>query len=60
MLLYKLVCVLILQITTIPIKMDIGYLNMKKSRVIGYPKSDFSGLGSGSDIENFGFSDTNK
>ena len=29
----------------------------RKSRIIGYPKPDFSGIGSGSGSENFGLSD---
>ena len=40
--------------------MDIGYwipdIQIRKSRIIGYPKSDFSDIGSGSGSENFGLS----
>ena len=43
-----------------PVKMDIGYwipnIQTRKSRIIGYPKPDFSGIGSGSGSENFGLS----
>ena len=40
--------------------MDIGYwipdIQTQKSRIIEYPKLDFSGIGSGSGSENFGLS----
>ena len=40
--------------------MDSGYwipdIRTRKNRIIGYPKPDFSGFGSGSDSENFGLS----
>ena len=43
-----------------PVKMDIGYwipdIRTRKNRIIGYPKSNFLGIGLGSDSKNFGLS----